>query len=83
VHCHVFKPEHSRNVCLAYDSACWMRETLLRQNSELEATLEEHFMDAFPGFLDEPDDHEFWRSCDNEAAIEHVMERLRSLPESV
>jgi hypothetical protein len=86
VHCYMFKPEHCRNVYLAYDSACWMRETLLRQNSDIAATFEEHFMDGFPGFLDEPDDApdlaSIFNSCDNEA-IEDIMERLRSLPDTV
>jgi len=84
LHCYMFQPEHCRNVSLAYDSACWMRETLLRQNSELEESLEEHFMDGFPGFLDDPPDDipDLFSSCDNDA-IEHEMERLRSLPESV
>eukprot|EP00746_Dinoflagellata_sp_MGD_P005923 gnl/MRDRNA2_/MRDRNA2_111483_c0_seq1.p1 gnl/MRDRNA2_/MRDRNA2_111483_c0~~gnl/MRDRNA2_/MRDRNA2_111483_c0_seq1.p1 ORF type:complete len:287 (+),score=49.90 gnl/MRDRNA2_/MRDRNA2_111483_c0_seq1:49-909(+) len=86
VHCYMFNPEQCKNVSLAYDSACWMRETLLRQNSELAETLEEQFMDAFPDFLDEPDDvPDLARApsgCDNEA-IEHEMERLRSLPDSV
>jgi hypothetical protein len=81
---HVFTVEHSSAISSAYDSACWMRETLLRQNSDLEASLEEHFTDGFPDLLDEPDDvPELVNRCDSEASIEDEMERLRSLPDSV
>jgi len=79
----IFKPEHIRDISLAYDSACWMREMLLKQNSELEETLEEQLMDDFPGFPDEPDDVSELASGCNDEAMEHVMELLRSLPESV